>query len=123
MRLFQVLALVFVAAMFVVSARNLLRMRARPLASAFWLLLWTAAGGAILAPDRTTQVALLLGIRRGADLVIYCTALALCVGFFLVYVKVRQLSREITLLTRELALQGARPPADRALSRQQRAGE
>jgi small membrane protein len=111
MRLFQILAIVFVAAMLVVSVRNLVRLRARPLASAFWLLLWTVAGASILSPDSTTRVALLLGIRRGADLLIYCTALALCVGFFLMYVKVRQLSRDITLLTRELAIRGARPPA------------
>jgi hypothetical protein len=110
MRLFQIFAVVFVAAMFVISARNLLRLRARPSASAFWLLLWASAGVAILDPDATTRLAVVLGIRRGADLLIYCTALALCVGFFVIYVKIRQLSREITLLTRELALSGARRP-------------
>lgn len=106
MRLFQILVLPFIAAMLVVSARSLFRVRARPLASVFWLLVWSAGGVAVAQPDMTTQVALLLGIRRGADLLVYCTVLGFLVGFYLVYLKIRQLTREITVLTRELALRG-----------------
>jgi small membrane protein len=108
MRLFQLFALAFVAVMLVVSVRNFLRVRARPLAAVFWLLLWSAAGIALVMPDATTQVARLLGIRRGADLVAYSTALGFLVGFYLVYLKVRQLTREITILTREVARLDAR---------------
>jgi small membrane protein len=107
MRLFQLLVLPFIGVMLVVSARNVLRLRARPLVSALWLLLWSAAGVAVIAPDLTTRVALLLGIRRGADLLVYSTVLGFLVGFYLVYLKVRQLTREITVLTREIALLGA----------------
>ncbi len=117
MRLFQVIALAFIAVMLIVSVRNLIGVRARPLASAFWLLLWSAAGIALVMPDATTQVARLLGIRRGADLLMYSTVLGFLVGFYLVYLKVRQLTREITVLTRELALLDARrssPEGDHA---------
>ncbi len=111
MRLFQILVLPFIAAMFVVSARSLFRVRARPLASAFWLLVWSAAGVAVAQPEMTTQVARVLGIRRGADLLMYCTVLGFLVGFYVVYLKVRQLTREITVLTRELAILDARRPS------------
>jgi small membrane protein len=111
MTVFQILGLLLVAVMLVTSVRNLMQVRARPLASALWLLLWAAAGAAISAPDATTRVAKLLGINRGADLLVYCTALASFVGFFLVYVKIRQLTRDITVLTRELAFLRATPPA------------
>lgn len=108
MRLFQILALPFIAVMLIVSARSFVGARARPLASAFWLLLWSAAGIAIVVPDATTRVARLLGIQRGADLLVYSTVLGFLVGFYLVYLKVRQLTREITVLTRELAILDAR---------------
>ncbi len=117
MRLFQVLVLPFIAVMFAVSARGLLRARARPPVSVLWLLLWSAAAAAVAMPDLTTEVARVLGIRRGADLLVYCTVLGFLVGFYLVYLKVRQLTREITLLTRELALLGgerAGSPEDHA---------
>ncbi|HWF86464.1 MAG TPA: DUF2304 domain-containing protein, partial [Vicinamibacterales bacterium] len=117
MRLFQILVLPFTAVMLIVSARSLVRARARPIAAAFWLLLWSAAAVALAMPDATTQVARLLGIRRGADLVAYSTALGFLVGSYLVYLKIRQLTREITVLTRELALLDARrssPDGDHA---------
>jgi hypothetical protein len=111
MRLFQLIAVPFIAAMVAVSLRGLLRARGRLAASLFWTLLWTAAGVAVLVPDATTQVARSLGIQRGADLVIYCAILGFTVGFYFVYVRLRQLTREITVLTRELAIRDAQPPA------------
>lgn len=107
MRLFQLLALPFIAAMLFVSARNLFLVRARLIASMFWVLLWLATFIAVVDPDKTTEVARALGIYRGADLLVYSAVLAFIVGFYLVYLRLRQLSREITLLTRELALRDA----------------
>ena len=54
--------------MFAVSARNLVRVRARPVTSILWMLLWVAAAVAVAEPDLTTQAARVLGIQRGADL-------------------------------------------------------
>jgi hypothetical protein len=104
MGLFQIVALAFTAVMLVVSVRSLLRARSRPLPSIFWLLIWSAAGVALTMPNATTRVAQGLGIRRGADLVLYSTTLGFLVGSYLVYLKVRQLTREITVLTRQLAI-------------------
>jgi hypothetical protein len=67
-------------------------------------LLWAAAGLAVIQPDLTTKVAHTVGIRRGADLLLYCAVVAMIAGFLMIYVRLRRLRREITLLVRELAL-------------------
>jgi hypothetical protein len=117
MRGFQIAAFVFIGIMLVVSARNLLRVHARPLTAGFWFVLWLAAAIAILNPNATTALAKSVGIQRGADLVVYCTVLGFFVAFFLVYLKIRQLTHDVTVLTRELALRDARSSMDSRNSR------
>ncbi len=69
-----------------------------------WLLFWIVATIVALIPDITFRVAHLVGIGRGADLVVY---LSLAILFFMVFrlmVKVERINRDITKLTRQLAL-------------------
>ena len=115
MRLFQLVALPLIAAMLLLSIRNLVKSPARRLTGLFWVGLWVATLGAVLDPDATTRIARAIGIGRGADLLLYSAVLAFSAGFYIVSVRLRQLSREITVLTRELALREAertptRPP-------------
>jgi hypothetical protein len=98
MRLFQLIALPFIAVMVIVSVRNLIKNRARLLAALFWVLLW-------------------VGIYRGADLLVYSAVMAFSVGFYVVSLRLRQQSREITVLTRELALLEAERKNDHASPR------
>jgi small membrane protein len=79
---------------------------------ALWLALWCSAALALLRPDLTQRVAGAVGIRRGADLVFYCAVLAMLGGFFVVSLRLRQHSRELTLLVRHLALRDAPGPRD-----------
>lgn len=73
--------------------------------SAFaWSLLWVAAGVAIYDPSLTQVVASALGIDRGADLVFYCAILAMFVGFFLVFAKLRRIEENLTTIVREIAV-------------------
>jgi small membrane protein len=102
-RLFQLVAIPLIVVMLLLSARNLLQ-RARFVGSLLWSLLWIAALIAVIYPDETTAVAKTLGIRRGADLLVYCAVLGFIIAFYAVSVKLRQLSHEVTVLTRELAL-------------------
>jgi hypothetical protein len=111
MTLFQIIGLPLIVVMVLVSGVNLIRRRSSLAVGTFWLLLWAAAGVAIAVPDATTTVAHALGILRGADLVFYCAVLGGFVGFFLIYVRLRELSRQITVLTRDLALRHAIEPA------------
>lgn len=116
MTLFQIIGLPLICLMVLVSGVNLIRRRSSLAVGTFWLLLWTAAGIAIAVPDATTTVANALGILRGADFVFYCAVLGAFVGFFLVYVRLRELNRQITVLTRELALRDRiDPPSAREL--------
>jgi hypothetical protein len=110
MSVFQAVALALIATMLAVSARKLSGVQARASAALFWFVLWSAAALAILNPDATTVVARRLGIQRGADLVVYCAILAFFAAFFFVYVRIRQLTRDVTLLTRELAVRAAQDP-------------
>jgi hypothetical protein len=51
-----------------------------------------------------SSVAHLLGIGRGADLVSYCGIVAMLVGFWMVYIRLLRLRREVTLTVRRLAI-------------------
>lgn len=74
-------------------------------------LAWTAvlAAGMVFAiePDWTTAIARKVGINRGTDLVLYVLAVASIQGFLLLYLKLRRVRRELTLLVRELAIRDA----------------
>ena len=74
----------------------------------------------VLFPQATSQLAHLVGVGRGADLVLYCWILiSLAVSMNLQF-RILSLEETITTLTREIALQraprgGVRPaPDDRA---------
>jgi small membrane protein len=112
MRLFQLIALPFIAVMLAISIRNLFKAPARLAATLFWVLLWLATLVAVMYPDAMTQVARRFGIYRGADLLVYSAVIAFIVGFYVVSVRLRQISRELTVLTREVALLTAERPKD-----------
>ncbi len=59
---------------------------------------------AVLWPDALTWVANLVGVRRGTDLVLY--ALVVTTGFVAssLYLRLRRVEQEVTVLVRELAL-------------------
>jgi hypothetical protein len=112
MRLFQIIAVPFIAAMLAVSLRSLFKGRSRAISSLSWALLWLASLVAVLYPEATTKVAQSVGIGRGADLLLYLSVLAAIVAFSAVSLRLRQMSREITVLTREVALLDAERKKD-----------
>jgi len=69
-----------------------------------WGSLILLAGIATLWPKLTGRVAGALGIGRGADLVFYCAVVVMMIGFWLTYMRLRHLRRELTLLVRHIAL-------------------
>lgn len=72
-----------------------------------WSAVWLAAALAAIWPDVTTRIAKALGIGRGANLVLYCAVVTMMIGFLLVYTRLRRLRRDVTLLTRHLAIRDA----------------
>jgi len=103
---FQWAALLVITLLFVTTARGGFaggRRRDRIL----WTVVWLLAGVFVAWPQGTVVIAHALGIRRGADLVLYCSVLAMMIGFLMVYARLQRLNREITLLTRHIALREA----------------
>ena len=113
MNLFQIVLIVIVACLFTASLVAMLRGWATRREGVIWLSVSVAAGVAIVWPKITTQIARVLGIGRGADLVLYCAVVVMMVGFFMVYARIRRLRRQVTLLVRHLAIRDAviNPPA------------
>ncbi len=72
-----------------------------------WFGFWVAVGVCVLLPQVTQWVADLLGVGRGADAVFYLTLVGLSYAFFRLYLRLRQLEQQLTLLVRQLALRDA----------------
>lgn len=70
----------------------------------FWLFFWIAVCVVVLLPQTTTLVASLVGVGRGADLVIYVAMIGLFYLVFRLFVKIEDIERQITKIVRKKAL-------------------
>jgi hypothetical protein len=102
---FQGLVLGLLVILAFATTRAALRGGVRKRVAVFWMLIWLGTGVGVLWPRSTVLAARALGIGRGADLVLYCTAFAMLVGFFYIYTRFRKLDRQLTLLVRRLAVE------------------
>lgn len=75
-----------------------------------WIILWLWVGIIIWIPGVTTHIAKILGIGRGADLLIYGSIITLFYLIFRIYVKLEDIERQITLLARKFALRNVSKP-------------
>ena len=82
------------------------------------LLLLSVAWFSILLPEYTTVVANLLGVGRGADLILYVFGIFTLFALIILYTHVRTLSLQMTAVIRQLAIRdvivapAARAPAE-----------
>lgn len=106
-RLFQFIALAVVGGLFALSLVALFRGWASRREGLAWAFVWLCTGVAIAYPELTVRIARRLGIGRGADLVLYCAVIVMLIGFFMVYARLRRLRRDLTLLSRHLAIRDA----------------
>lgn len=81
-------------------------------ASSTRILVWGAAAVAIALPNLVQTVANLLGIDRGADLVLYLFVAAFLVVAFTFYTKTVMLQRQITTIVRQHAISDAQYCSD-----------
>lgn len=139
MNLFQVIALLVVALLLAITVASTIRGRATRREGLAWVVVWLATGVAIAWPNVTKKIANLLGIGRGADLVLYCAVVVMLVGFLMVFVRFQRVQRELTLIVRHLAIRDATdtsslgkksssaekagPPDDRSPSQGSREGD
>lgn len=69
-----------------------------------WIGIWSLAELVIWIPAITTVTAKILGIGRGADLIIYGSIVVLFYLVFRIYVKIEDLERQITQIVKTVAL-------------------
>jgi len=104
---FLPIQIVFVLFILFAASRAILRFKDGEIhlgALIFWLIVWVGATLAVIFPDKTSQLAVFLGIGRGADVIVY---LSLALLFYLVFrqnVLIENLETKISKLIREIAL-------------------
>lgn len=69
-----------------------------------WSVLWVGVGVVALIPEATNRIADFLGIGRGADVILYSAIVIILALIFRISIRLEQLDRAITTVTRELAL-------------------
>jgi hypothetical protein len=85
---------------------------------AVWLAVWIGGAVVVLFPDFSTVVANKLGVGRGADLVMYVAIPVLFYAVFRLRIRTERLSRDLTEVTRALALEvRRREDAERSAER------
>jgi hypothetical protein len=92
------------------ATRALGRFRRRTIGLAeliLWLAFWAVVAVLVLVPDITQWFANLLGVGRGADAVFYLSLVGLCYAFFRIYLRMRHLEQQLTVMVRKLALKEA----------------
>ena len=71
----------------------------------WWLFFWIIAIIAVWVPDFLTKIANILGIGRGADLVLYVSVVAVFYLIFKIYVRFEKIERNITKIVRKDSLE------------------
>ncbi len=70
-----------------------------------WWIFWLVVAAAVAWPQATDGLAQLVGVERGADLLVYLSVLALFYAVFRILVSLERIHQDITTLTRAVALQ------------------
>lgn len=108
--LLQLILIIFL--IFAIS-RVILQLRQGNL-NLFSFLAWTGvfiiAIVGVLYPEVTTKVALILGIGRGADAVIYFSIAILFYLIFRITIVIEEVHSDITEIIREMAINNAKKP-------------
>lgn len=126
LNVFQWIFLSGIAFVFVLLISAAARQQIRRREALLYSLVLLAAAVAIYWPPITSRVAGWLGIGRGADLLLYLAIVGMFVGFWMVYVRLLQLRREMTQLVRHHAIEqtmAARGNADAGKSSSPAASE
>jgi len=103
-----IVQILLAAFLFFALSRVFLRLRDHKIKSAefgFWGLLFGSAIFGVIFPSETTNLARLLGIGRGVDLIVYASIVTLFYLMFRAYVLMEDIRHEITELVRKIALE------------------
>jgi hypothetical protein len=79
----------------------------------FWLAVWVGAAVIISHPDTSTFLADLVGIGRGADLILYVSFLIVFYLIFRIHLMLNRLEQDITQIVSGIALEQLTEPVNR----------
>ncbi|WP_066465174.1 DUF2304 domain-containing protein [Sanguibacter suarezii] len=116
--LIQIILLAAVAGIAVLLTRSTAGARHQAIRRVCLMLFVVGAAASVIFPQVLTRLANALGVGRGADLLLYALVIAFLSYISTSHRRMNRMSRQITLLTRELTLAEARTqekptPADR----------
>lgn len=106
--LIQIILFVCIAAVTVLLGRSTTNARYQAFRRLFLVLFAVSATIAVLFPNSLTALANMLGVGRGTDLLLYALVVVFIGSLAMASRRASELSRRITLVTRELALLEAR---------------
>jgi hypothetical protein len=72
----------------------------------FWVGFWLVVGAIVIVPETTSFMARMVGVGRGADLVVYLSIVLIFYIIFQITVKIERVERNITKIVRQVALSG-----------------
>jgi hypothetical protein len=79
----------------------------------FWLAVWVGAAIIVSHPNTSTFLADLVGIGRGADLIIYVSFVIAFYLIFRIHLTLNRVEEEITQIVRSMALEQLTEPVNR----------
>ncbi len=100
----QILITLFALFAVVRTVRQFRDGRVSALWGAAWTLFWMVVVVLVFLPNTTQMVANILGVGRGADLVVYLAIVVLFYLQFKLFVKIESVEQEISTLVRKIAL-------------------
>lgn len=108
MILIQILAIIFVIFAIWRVAFKFRKQEIRLSEFLMWLIFWLAVAVAFVTPESLTKLANLLGIGRGADLVLYVAVIVVFYLMFRIFVRLEKIERDITKVVRSSSLSRAK---------------
>jgi hypothetical protein len=103
--LLQIMVLIFVLFAW---TRALSRFREKKLSGRqfiFWSAVWTIILLAVFFQSWTMRLSSILGIARGADLIVYVSVVLLFYLMFRLYVKMEKIEQDITKVVRKISIE------------------
>ncbi len=70
-----------------------------------WLIFWLVAGVIVVWPEATSYLARLLGVGRGADVIVYFSLILIFYFIFYFTVKLKLIERNIAKIVRKISLE------------------
>jgi hypothetical protein len=103
----QYILLLIILSFLLKTANNLRKNKIHFADFLLWLLFWGVVSLIVIFPYGTQVVADVIGVGRGADLIVYIGMLGVYYFLYLMLVKIKSLDHKITLLGRSIALDKA----------------